>query len=129
MCMRCCHVCAVQTDVWDSLRSDNFDVVQWVNSAIASQPSAGGGVLRDTTKSDDTHISALIAKLQVLSQVRWSTLLPATAVLPLAVGNVVRLVPAGCIRCLRCHSLDRCSWSGAFTLRPCDSGVLMLCAA
>ncbi len=59
-----------------TFREDSFNAVEWVNAALASlgaTGSAGSGGGARPTASDDTQISALIAKLQVLTQVRQAS--------------------------------------------------------
>ncbi len=54
--------------MFGTFRDDDFSATEWVNAALASVGSHGSrGV---PSASDDTQISALIAKLQVLTQVR-----------------------------------------------------------
>lgn len=53
---------STQPAVFDGFNGPSFDVVKWVNDALSSGSQG-------TTPAEDSNISSLIAKLQVLSQV------------------------------------------------------------
>jgi hypothetical protein len=67
-------------ELFNSFRDDNFNATSWVNAALAATDGAGIHSRSHGAHSDDTHISALIAKLQVLTQVRallsWHAAIP-----------------------------------------------------